>query len=151
MGQKRQKKDPTTPKDSPETNVDETPETSLESATEDEVQVEDSIPTDMDMEAAMEEDIAGDAEGVSRRNPTPGTATTFPPLFGTVQADGFGSPRPLRSGMEEADWFNRFRERLFDTTSQAVTSEATPEVETEDTHDPDDPPEDEAQAYSEQE
>lgn len=66
------------------------------------------VPLSDDMEAAMEEDIAGEATGVSRRNPM---------FTASAGADPYGPAlRPARSAMrtgsQEADWFNRFRERL---------------------------------------
>ena len=56
----------------------------------------------------MEEDIAGSAEGVSR-NPDPAPTAAYVPPLSSVQAEGFGAIRPRRSGLEEAEWFHRFR------------------------------------------
>lgn len=98
-----------------------------------------------DMEAAMEEDIAGESTGVSRRNPHYSAAPSM-----AASGPSFGPALPLRrSGSEEADWFNRFRERL---VSQVHTEihQAGLELGTEAASDPDDPNSDEALEYSEE-
>lgn len=105
------------------------------------------IDFDGDMEAAMEEDIAGAMTGVSRRNPPPGAP------FGafTAEVPARSSYAGARSGLEEADWFMRFRERLaagrqrLHGASTAASVEGTAANDFADTTVPD-----EAESYSEE-
>lgn len=85
---------------------------------------EDPAQAETDMESAMEEDIAGASSGVARRNPN-------------YQVDAFNislqpSRSQLRSGMEEADWFQRFRERLHQQHAEATPPPVTTHEEPED-------------------
>lgn len=152
MAKKIRKKKLSAQSDPTEVTVDEAADQSVEPSdvepSEEEL-TEVTLPNDMDMEAAMEEDIAGDTEGVSRRNPDTPTGAAFTPTLGNVLAESYGAPRPMRSGAEEADWFNRFRERLAGGGGATVMHEAAPDPSELTQKDPDDPPEDEAETYSE--
>lgn len=111
------------------------------------------LPSMGDMEAAMEEDIAGEATGVSRRNPeyasAPETPQASAPSMGFSTSD-YGSPSlSTRTGAEEAEWFARFREQLMGASSSQPTGPAPQSQQEQVALDPDDPEEDEALNYSE--
>lgn len=149
MTEKRCKKDRPPDPDAVESPVDEAEFEPDGPAADESVQA--ALPTGLDMEAAMEEDIAGSAEGVSRRNPDPAPTAAYVPPLSSVQAEGFGAIRPRRSGLEEAEWFHRFRARLTEEGRQGPANSAGPESDGETTRDLDDPGEDEGKAYSETE
>lgn len=108
------------------------------------------LPLESDMEAAAEEDIAGVAQGVSRRNPDLASASQTTAMAQPLFASNYGTQRPARSGAEEADWFNRFRERLMGAESVHIAGDYTQISQEQAAKDPDDPVEDEALSYSEE-
>lgn len=99
-----------------ETAVDSAATPAIEEA--DSTELYSGIPLSDDMEAAMEEDIAGEAVGVSRRNPS------YPsvPSMGLYDSSLRPPRTEMRTGSQEADWFNRFRERLATDNEPVYTS-----------------------------